>query len=62
MTKSDSQIARQGYQPITEGYQPGQAQPVQKGYTPITNAGEDAPQAPPQPPSGGSSAARPAQK
>lgn len=61
MEKSDTQISRHGYQPITEGYQPGQADPLQKGYTPATNASRDA-QQPPRPPSGGSSAAKPAQK
>ena len=61
MAKSDRQMTHDGYRPITEGYQPGQAQPLQKGYTPATNA-SGGPQPPPPPPSGGSSAAKPAQK
>lgn len=62
MEKSDTQISRHGYRPITEGYQPGQAQPLQRGYVPATNGGENAQQPAPPPPSGGSSAAKPAQK
>ncbi len=61
MAKSDRQTTHDGYRPITEGYQPGQAEPLQKGYTPATNASRNS-QQPPKPPSGGSSAAKPTQK
>lgn len=59
MAKSGKQMAQDGYKPITEGYQPGRGQPLQKGYTPTSSNG---PTQQTQPPSGGSSAAKPAQK
>ena len=59
MAKPVKQMTQDAYKPITEGYQPGRGQPLQKGYTP-TPANEAAQQT--QPPSGGSSAAKPAQK
>lgn len=61
MTRPDRRMAEDGYQPITEGYQPGRPQPLQKVYTPVTNASRDA-QQPPPPPKGGSSAAKPGKK
>jgi hypothetical protein len=60
MTKSD-RLTHDGYMPITEGYQPGRPQPIQKGYAPAIDADGNAQQAPP-PPSGGSSATKPAKK
>lgn len=60
--KQDQQISRHGYQPITEGYQPGQVQPIWRGSTRTAGASETVQQAPSTPPSGGSSAAKPAQK
>jgi hypothetical protein len=60
MTKSD-RLTHDGYRPITEGYQPGRPQPIQKGYAPVTNASGNAQQTPP-PPRGGSSAAKPVKK
>jgi hypothetical protein len=61
MAKSDRQMTQDGYRPLTEGYQPGRAQPLQKGYTP-TSTSTSTQQAPPPPPRGGSSAAKPPQK
>ena len=61
MAKPEQRIAHDGYQPITEGYQPGRPQTVQKGYIPVSNAsGNVRHQA--QPPKGGSSAAKPSKK
>jgi len=63
MARSD-RPAQDGYQPITEGYQPGRVkatQTTQKAYAPISNAGSTTQEAP-RPPSGGSSAAKPAKK
>lgn len=61
MATNDTRIAQHGYQPLTEGYQPGQNAALQKGYTP-TPASSTAQSAPPPPPKGGSSAAKPSQK
>ena len=61
MTKTDRQMARDGYQPVTEGYQPGRPQPIQKGFTPTSTASGNTQQST-QPRSGGSSAAKPAKK
>jgi hypothetical protein len=61
MAKPDRQMTHDGYRPITEGYQPGRGQPLEKGYKPGT-AGGNAQQAAPPPPRGGSSATKPAQK
>jgi hypothetical protein len=60
MTKPEPRMAQDGYIPATEGYQP-RPPTVQKGYTPVSDAGESARQAA-QPPRGGSSAAKPAKK
>ena len=60
MAISNRRMAQDGYRPITEGYQPGKGQPLQKGYTPTTNSGNA--QSAPKPPSGGSSAAKPPTK
>jgi hypothetical protein len=54
-------MAQDGYKPITEGYQPGKPQAVQKGYTPATGGNAQQQSAPP-PPSGGSSASKPLSK
>jgi hypothetical protein len=54
-------MAQDDYEPLTEGYQPGKSTPLQKGYAPSTN-GSQAQQTAPRPPSGGSSASKPAQK
>jgi hypothetical protein len=62
MAKPDTKTTHDGYRPITEGYQPGQGEPLAKGYIPTAGSAVDAQQTPPSPPSGGSSAAKPAQK
>lgn len=59
MRKPADAAGRYGDQPITEGYQPGQFPPFQKGYAP---AGDNTLEAPPPPPSGGSSVAKPPRK
>jgi hypothetical protein len=62
MADRERQAKRDEYRPITEGYQPGQPQPIRKGYVPASDGGETVQSAPLPPPSGGSSAAKPAQK
>lgn len=47
-----------GFAPATEGYQPGARLPLQKGYAPAASGAAGA--QPPKPPSGGSSAVKPA--
>ncbi len=61
MTRPDGRrMAQDGYQPITEGYQPGSgALPLQKGYQ---RTGAMTTQAQKPPPKGGSAAAKPAAK
>ena len=61
MDKAIRQTARDEYGPITEGYRPGQGQPIQKGYAP-DDISQSEEQARPPPPRGGSSAAKPARK
>lgn len=61
MAKPEHRMTHDGYTPATEGYQPGQPQVVQKGYTPAPNASSNAQQQA-RPPSGGSSATKPAKK
>ena len=61
MADSDVQTSQHGYQPVTEGYQPGQQQPLSKGFQPFGSGAIPA-RPPPTPPSGGSNAAKPAQK
>jgi hypothetical protein len=59
MVKSARGFAQDGYRPITEGYQPNNDPNVaQKGYVPAPAASA----APLKPPSGGSSAKKPADK
>ena len=55
-------IAHDGNGPLTEGYQPGQALIAQYGYSPTANTGNGSQSTAPKPPSGGSSAAKPATK
>ena len=62
MTKAtiERRFTQDGFRPLTEGYQPGSNVPLQKGYTPSSSP--VAQPATPKPPSGGSSAAKPASK
>jgi hypothetical protein len=62
MANSDRRLASDGYQPLTEGYQPGKQQLVQKGHKPESTTGKALHQSAPRPPSGGSSARKPPQK
>ncbi len=59
MADSHVPTSQRSYQPLTEGYQPGQQQPLSKEFQPL---GSGTASAPPPPPSGGSNAAKPAQK
>jgi hypothetical protein len=62
MAGSDRRLAQDGYGPITEGYQPGKAQPLQKGHTTASTSGNAQQQSAPRPPNGGSSASKPPRK
>jgi hypothetical protein len=47
MARSDRRMAQDGYKPITEGYQPGKPQPVERGYSPKTGGNAQQQSAPP---------------
>jgi hypothetical protein len=60
--KRSNTTADLGYRPLTEGYQPRHEMPdMIKGYTPSSAPGSQT-GVPPSPPTGGSSAAKPAAK